>query len=141
MILMTPRKTEKAYTLQSEHTYIFLVPKSATKQLVVAEVAAQYKVAVTDVRIVNRKGKPTRFRRGRHAYPGTTHRQDKKYAFVTLKSGDKIKVFDEEEVKDTKAAKAADQKTTAASATEQQPTETKKVGLFARRRTGRRGDK
>ena len=32
----------------------------------------------------------------KHAYPGTTYRRDKKIAYVTLKEGDKIRVFEEE---------------------------------------------
>jgi len=140
MTLITPRTTEKAYTLQTKRTYIFNVDRSATKQIVAQAIEQEYKVTVLSVRIANRKGKPTKFRRGKHAYPGTTFRQDKKYAFVTLKDGDKIKVFDEEEAKDEKTAKA-ETKTTIKAADEQQATETKKAGLFARKRTGRRGDK
>jgi len=140
MILITPRTTEKAYTLQTKRTYIFNVDRSATKQAVAQAIEQEYKVTVLSVRIANRKGKPTKFRRGKHAYPGTTFRQDKKYAYVTLKDGDKIKVFDEEETKDEKTAKA-EAKTTIKATDEQQVTETKKAGLFAKRRTGRRGDK
>lgn len=139
MTLVTPRATEKAYTAQAQNTYIFDVPTSMSKQAIAKEVAEQFKVAVTDVRTTLRKGKATKFRRGKHAYPGTTYRQDKKYAYVTLKDGDKIKVFDEEPVTD----KSADtEKTTKIKATdEKQSAETKKAGLFTKRRTGNRGDK
>lgn len=108
-----PRATEKAYTEQTKNTYIFLVPRSASKQLISDEVSKIFKVTVEDVRTLNRKGKATRFSRGRHAYPGTTYRQDKKYAYVTLKAGDKIPVFEEpEETKKEakKSAKADDKK-------------------------------
>jgi large subunit ribosomal protein L23 len=139
MFTIIPRATEKTYSAQTQNTYVFQVPKSATKQSVAAEVEQQYKVTVEDVRILNRKGKPTKFSRGRHAYPGSTFRQDKKYAYVTLKSGDKIKVFDEEPVETEKAQEA---KTTAVkAANETQNAEVKKAGLFTRRRTGNRGDK
>ena len=94
---ITPRATEKAYTEQTKHTYIFTVPRSASKQAIAAAVAAEFKVTVTGVRTLTRKGKPTRFSRGKHAYPGTTYRQDQKYAYVTVKAGDKIPVFEEEE--------------------------------------------
>ena len=60
------------------------------------------KVTVTDVRTLVRKGKPTRYSRGKRAYPGTTYRQDKKIAYVTLKEGDKIKIFAEENEKGDK---------------------------------------
>ena len=104
--------TEKAYHEQTKRTYMFVVPADASKQAVAKQVAEQFGVTVLGVRIVVRKGKATRFSRGKHAYPGTTYRQDKKIAYVTLKESDKIKVFDEEEpaeeVKtDKKAEKAA----------------------------------
>ena len=112
-MLVRPIATEKAYHEQTKRTYMFNVPADASKQAVAKQVADQYNVTVLGVRIVIRKGKATRFSRGKHAYPGTTYRQDKKIAYVTLKEGDKIKVFDEEEpteeVKaDKKAEKAAE---------------------------------
>ncbi len=106
--------TEKAYHEQTKRTYMFVVPADASKQAVAKQVAEQFGVTVLGVRIVVRKGKATRFSRGKHAYPGTTYRQDKKIAYVTLKEGDKIKVFDEEPVEEEKtekkAEKAADKK-------------------------------
>ena len=74
---------------------MFMVPNSASKQAIAKQVSEQYQVTVLSVRTDIRKGKPTRFSRGKHAYPGTTYRQDHKIAFVTLKEGDKIKVFNE----------------------------------------------
>ena len=102
--------TEKAYREQTKRTYMFVVPAGASKQAVARQVADQYKVTVLGVRIVIRKGKATKFSRGKHAYPGTTYRQDKRIAYVTLKEGDKIKVFDEEPVEEEKADKKADKK-------------------------------
>ena len=102
--------TEKAYHEQTKRTYMFVVPAGASKQAVAQQVADQYKVTVLGVRIVIRKGKATKFSRGKHAYPGTTYRQDKRIAYVTLKEGDKIKVFDEEPVEEEKADKKADKK-------------------------------
>lgn len=140
-MLIRPIQTEKAYTAQTKRTYMFNVPKGASKQAVAKAVAEEYKVTVTSTRIVVRKGKATKFSRGKHAYPGTTYRQDRKIAYVTLKEGDKIKVFDEEAVQETKPTEAAEKKTTVKATDEKQSTETKKAGLFARRRTGNRGDK
>jgi hypothetical protein len=70
---------------------------------------------VIDVRTTVRKGKPTRFSRGKHAYPGITNRQDKKVAYITVKEGDKIPVFEEvkdakEDKKEAKKAEKADKK-------------------------------
>ena len=113
-MLVRPIATEKAYHEQTKRTYMFVVPAGASKQAVAQQVADQYKVTVLGVRIVIRKGKATKFSRGKHAYPGTTYRQDKRIAYVTLKEGDKIKVFDEEEpaeeVKTDKKAEKADKK-------------------------------
>ena len=143
MYTIIPRATEKTYTLATKNTYVFLVPMSASKQSVATEVATQYQVTVLNVRILKRKGKPTRFSRGKHAYPGTTLRQDKKYAYVTLKEGDKIKVFDEEPTEEEAKTtdKSGEKKTIVKSSSEKESTEVKKAGLFSRRRTGRRGDK
>jgi ribosomal protein L23 len=140
MTTFQPRATEKSYAEQTKNTYVFSVPANASKQSIKKAVEEEYKVTAISVRVLTRKGKATKFSRGKRAYPGTTFRQDKKYAYVTLKDGDKIKVFEEEEAaadakkaeKTTKTVKAAD---------EAKPAETKKAGLFTKRRTGNRGDK
>ena len=61
---------------------------------------------VTDVRTLIRDGKKTKFSKGKHAYPGITHRQDKKFAYVTLAEGNSIQVFEEPE-EEKKADKAS----------------------------------
>ncbi len=111
-----PRATEKAYVEQTKNTYIFYVPKTASKQEIAQQIAEAFKVTVVNVRTAVRKGKPTRFSRGKHAYPGITNRQDKKIAYITLKQGDKIPVFEEtqtetkdEAKEDKKSAKATKQ--------------------------------
>ena len=109
-MLIRAIQTEKAYREETKRAYMFIVPADASKQAVAKQVAEQYGVTVTSVRIVIRKGKATRFSRGRHAYPGTTYRQDKKIAYVALKEGDKIKVFDEEPVEEVKEDKKTDKK-------------------------------
>ena len=107
-MLVRPIATEKAYHEQTKRTYMFNVPAGASKQAVAKQIAEQYNVTVLGVRIAIRKGKATKFSRGKHAYPGTTYRQDKRIAYVTLKEGDKIKVFDEEPVEEEKADKKGD---------------------------------
>ena len=109
-MLVRPIQTEKAYREEANRAYMFVVPADASKQAVAKQISDQYKVTVTSVRIVLRKGKATKFSRGKHAYPGTTYRQDKKIAYVTLKEGDKIKVFDEEPVEEEATDKKADKK-------------------------------
>lgn len=99
-----PRATEKSYLEQAKRTYIFLVPADASKQAAKQAIEEQFNVTITSIRVLTRKGKATRFSKGKHAYPGTTYRRDKKYAYVTLKEGDKIKIFEEEEKKEDKKA-------------------------------------
>lgn len=108
--MITPRATEKAYVAQSQRAYIFFVPKAATKQAIAKAIAEEFKVTVTDVRTANRKGKATRFSRGKHAYPGITYRQDHKVAYITVKEGDKIPVFEEVKTDDKKSDVKADKK-------------------------------
>lgn len=119
-----PRATEKAYNAQAQNKYIFYVPRSASKQAIAKAIAEAFKVTVVDVQVLSRKGKATRFSRGKHAYPGITFRQDHKVAYITVKAGDKIPVFEEPKSDDkadktdtkkaTKAEKPANKKTTKA---------------------------
>ena len=101
-MIIRPIETEKAYGEETKRTYMFNVPQNASKQAIAEAVEKEYKVTVISVRTLVRKGKPTRYSRGKHAYPGTTYRQDKKIAYVTLKEGDKIKIFAEENEKGDK---------------------------------------
>lgn len=115
MNILEPRATEKSYLEQTKRTYVFPVKRTTSKQEVAAMVEKEFNVTVTDVRTLIRNGKKTKFSKGKHAYPGITHRQDKKYAYVTLKEGDSIKVFDTPEedktsAKEAKADKKADKK-------------------------------
>ena len=111
--LLEPRATEKSYLEQTNRIYIFPVKKSMGKQEIAKMVEKEFNVTVTDVRTVIRNGKKTKFSKGKHAYPGITHRQDKKFAYVRLKKGDSIKVFEEPEDNKTgaKEAKKADKAT------------------------------
>lgn len=108
--LLEPRATEKTYAESMKRTYVFQIKKNVTKQEVATMVEKEFNVTVTDVRTLVRKGKQTKYSKGKHAYPGITHRQDKKFAYVTLKEGDSIKVFETEENNNTSAkdAKKAD---------------------------------
>lgn len=93
---MEPRATEKTYLEQAKRTYVFPVSVKASKQEIAKMVEEKYNVKVVDVRTLIRDGKKTKFSKGKHAYPGITHRQDKKFAYVTLKEGNSIKVFEDE---------------------------------------------
>lgn len=114
--MFTPRATEKAYTKTTENTYMFTVPVALSKQAIAKAISEEFKVTVTSVKTLIRNGKPKRFSRGKHSYPGTTLTADKKIAYITLKAGDKIPVFEgqntdttsEKETKKAKTAKEGD---------------------------------
>ncbi len=105
--LLEPRATEKSYMEQTNRIYVFPVDKSMSKQAIAKLVEKEFNVTVTDVKTLIRKGKQTKYSKGKHAYPGITYRKDKKFAYVRLKKGNSIKVFDEpEEDKKTSAKEA-----------------------------------
>ncbi|MBR0431295.1 50S ribosomal protein L23 [Candidatus Saccharibacteria bacterium] len=104
--LLEPRATEKSYLEQTNRIYVFPVKKTMSKQAIAKMVEKEFNVTVTDVKTLIRKGKKTKFSKGKHAYPGITHRQDKKFAYVKLKKGDSIKVFEEPEESKTSAKEA-----------------------------------
>ena len=105
--LLEPRATEKSYLEQTNRIYVFPVERSMSKQAIAKMVEKEFNVTVTDVRTMIRKGKVTKYSKGKHAYPGMTHRQDKKYAYVRLKKGDSIRVFDDEPETDKKDDKTS----------------------------------
>lgn len=104
--LLQPRATEKTYREQQNRTYAFFVTEETSKQAVKARVEKDYNVKVEDIRVLTRKGKKCRFSRGKHAYPGTAFRRDRKLAYVTLAEGNSIKVFNEPEDDKKASAKA-----------------------------------
>ncbi len=105
--LLEPRATEKSYLEQTNRIYVFPVELSSSKQEIAKMVEKEFNVTVTDVKTLIRKGKKTKYSKGKHAYPGITHRKDKKFAYVRLKQGDSIRVFDEPEEDNKTSAKEA----------------------------------
>lgn len=105
--MLEPRATEKTYREQTKRVYVFPVKKSMGKQEIAKMVEKEFNVTVTEVKTLVRKGKKTKFSKGKHAYPGTTFRQDKKFAYVKLKEGNSIKVFEEPEKEEPKTKKPA----------------------------------
>lgn len=102
-VVIIPRSSEKSFAAASleNGVYTFVVPKSTNKHDVKTIVEKLYEVTVTKVNISILKGKTKRFnqKRGR-ASVGT--RQNAKKAYVTLKSGDSIAVFNPEAVEEPK---------------------------------------
>ena len=125
--MIDPRATEKTYREQAKRTYVFVVNKADTKQAIAKMIAKEFNVTVTDVRVLTRKGKQTKFSKGKHAYPGITFRRDKKIAYVTLKDGDKIKVFEtENEREETKPGLVSRAKASVSGRRTDKPEEAKK---------------
>lgn len=99
---VTPVMSEKAYAESMNNVYVFRVPLNLNKNEIQAAVEEQFGVGVVKVKTLVQDGKSVRFSRGKNRYPGKTTRQDFKKAYVTLKEGDSIKVFDEVEQKEEK---------------------------------------
>jgi large subunit ribosomal protein L23 len=101
--------SEKSYALsQQADVYVFKVPKSANKLMVAKAVADQFKVSVTAVNMTVIKGKAKRSPR-KNGRPVLGRASDLKKAYVSLKKGDKLPIFDsveEEEKKEEKIQKA-----------------------------------
>lgn len=93
---LIPRRTEKTFASAQKGVYVFTVPTTANKNDITAAVAEQFEVTVTDVRVVNVKGKvKQQFRKNGRSVKGK--RSDTKKAYVTLAEGDSIKIFEEEQ--------------------------------------------
>jgi large subunit ribosomal protein L23 len=104
LIPVYPRATEKAYGLAKDNVYVFDVPVSANKQQIIIAIQAQFDVTIVSIKTLIQSGKAIRANRGKRSVPGIAMRKDLKKAYVTLKKGDSIKVFDE-------ATEADDKKT------------------------------
>jgi len=88
-VLLKPIITEKSMNQAATGTYMFEVPQSVNKIVIKDAVSKRFKVDVIDVRISVLKGKVKKFR------GHTGKRVDKKRAFITIKSGQKIDAFEE----------------------------------------------
>lgn len=103
-MILKPRVSEKAYGQSlTGNVYVFQVPTDANKLTVAKAVQEQFEVTVEAVNIMKVKGKVKRTvrKRGRQT---TGTRPDIKKAYVTVKEGDHIAIFANEE--DNKAADA-----------------------------------
>jgi len=145
-MLITPYVSEKSYKMASDNVYVFEVPVNASKSEVISAILSQYEgVKIKDVRMMITKGKPKAVNRGKRARPLTANRSDVKKAYVTVLEG-KIEIAAFSEIENQE--KADDSKPVPVASSSESQTETKVstkkaggLGLFAKRRTGRRGDK
>ena len=87
-VIIKPLVTEKSTHQQAtRNAYAFQVHPAANKQQIKQAVEKIYSVKVTDVRTMNRKGKP---RRTKHKM---THTSDWKRAVVVLDENSRIELF------------------------------------------------
>ncbi len=94
---LKPRISEKAYGMsQQGAVYVFQVPTSASKLTIAGAVSAQFDVTVMNVNVINVKGKTRRTvkKGGRQTFGKLPNI---KKAYVTLKSGDSIAIFANED--------------------------------------------
>ncbi len=92
---LVPRISEKTFAQSKDlNVYVFNVPSQANKMDVKAAVEKQFRVTVTKVNVVVAKGKVKRSVQKRKQ-PTDGIRKDAKKAYVTLKKGDSIPVFEE----------------------------------------------
>lgn len=92
-MILKPRISEKAIGLAETGTYVFDVPTSTNKIEVAKAVEKAFKVHVENVNIMVAKGKKVHWRTKGKRVPG--RRADVKKAFVTLKKGEKLTLFEE----------------------------------------------
>lgn len=98
---ITPRATEKTYALSTEkNVYVFNVPLTLNKNQIKEAIEAEFGVIVTGVRTVIQSGKVKRINKSRNPkryVAGKTTQKDIKKAYVSVKEGDKIAIFETEE--------------------------------------------
>lgn len=90
-ILKRPIVTEKLTTLQEKGVYAFEVDKKANKISIADAVEKKFNVTVLSVRTVNHNGKAKSQMTRRGRFAGRTSSWKK--AYVQLKAGDKIELF------------------------------------------------
>jgi large subunit ribosomal protein L23 len=85
---IAPHVSEKAVAMAETGVYVFDVPTDANKISVTQAVEKAFKVEVTDVNILVSKGKLKKFQKG------MGRRKDTKKAYVTLKKGQSLSIFE-----------------------------------------------
>lgn len=108
-MILRPRMSEKTYAESQAAVYVFVVPKEANKHSVARAVEAQFEVTVTNVNILNQKGKAKRTisRGGRRVANGS--QSDFKKAYVTLAEGQSLPIFEAVEEAEAKEEKLTQQ--------------------------------
>ncbi len=113
MHTLKPRLSEKSFALsQTRNTYAIDIPVGINKYEVAEAVEKQFDVKVSDVRIINRKGKIKRIinTSGKRSSNRQGVQNDLRKAYVTLAEGSHLPFFAAEEKEIADAAKEADKK-------------------------------
>lgn len=129
LVVLKPRMSEKAYGMSQDKgtTYVFMVDKGANKLSVADAVAKQFEVEVTGVTMANVNGKAKRTFVNRRGKFIRGNRSGIKKAFVTLKEGQSLPIFDaveeaeEKEEKLTKTMQKAQEKAEKKATKEEKP--------------------
>jgi large subunit ribosomal protein L23 len=87
-VVLAPVVSEKSYALLDANTYTFIVRPDANKTEIKEAIQAIFKVRVTNVNTLHRKGKRKRTRQVLGV------RKSTKRALVTLHPDDKIEIFE-----------------------------------------------
>ncbi len=87
-VIRRPLVTEKNTALQVQGKYAFEVAREANKNQVKEAVEKSFKVSVTAVNMISVRGRERRV--GRRMVTGSSWKK----AVVTLKTGDKIQIFE-----------------------------------------------
>ncbi len=103
-LIIKPVISEKSFALSESKVYTFEVPLIANKIEIASKVSEVFKVDVTRVRVNITKGKAKTFKGTRGK------RKDIKKAYITLKKGQSIKIFETEDDKKKKKPKSKDKK-------------------------------
>lgn len=90
-VIQKPKLTEKSYAKISEGKYTFIVNKKSNKTQVKKAFESIFEVKVEKVNIINTKSKHKRVGR----YEGMTKALKK--AIITLKPGEQLNLFNEQE--------------------------------------------
>lgn len=87
-IIIKPVVTEKSMDLLADNKYTFIVDKRSNRTEIKNAIESIFKVKVEKVYTMNVKGKPKRVGKFEGKKP------DRKKAIISLKSGNKIRLFD-----------------------------------------------
>lgn len=94
-LTLRPHISEQTFAqAEKGNVYVFRVPITATKPMIKTAVEKQFKVTVEAVNVAVSKGKAKQSYQKRRQ-PVDGKRADTKKAYVTVKDGDKIPVYEE----------------------------------------------